>query len=127
MLKLLRRGPYEGRLAFDSDSGFHVAVNGRRVVTDDGGKTWRYARRGDTSHNARHQQRAVTIDSTANRLAELTLQQGGVIAAEQVDPHHYEVQTDDQHFDHSAPGLTSLKHDPDVDAAIVTSHTKAYQ
>lgn len=98
-----RRGRYSGRLAFDPDTGFHVSVNGRKVVTDDGGKTWRYAKRSDASHNARYQTRVAVIDSTSED-----------------DPHHLKATADDLHVG----GLLS---DPDAVAATVTSHTEAYQ
>lgn len=105
-LRFPRRGAYHGRLAFDPDSGFHLAENGDRVVTEDGGRTWRYARPGDTGHNARYEKRVLTVDSTAN--------------AEEPEPHHYGVREDDPHAD-------GLIHDPDSVAAKTTSHTDAYK
>lgn len=103
---LPRRGTYTGRLAFDPDTLFHVDPDGRRVVTLDGGMTWRYARRSDVSHNARYQRRLLVVDGTAN--------------AATPEPHHYQVQPDDPH----AAGL--LTH-PDVEAAVQTSHTDAWK
>lgn len=111
--------PYSGRLAFDPDSGFHIDPDGQRVVTDDEGKTWRYATKGDTSHNTRYHRRFATVDSTANRLMELTLEHGHARAAELVDAHHFDVQPDDAHFD-------GIKHDPDDVAETITSHTEAW-
>lgn len=105
-MRFPRRGRYEGRLAFDPDAGFHTDAKGRRVVTVDEGLSWRYARRSDTSHNARYQQRVLLVESTANQATP--------------EPHHFEVQPGDAHYD----GLVA---DPDVVAATVTSHTEAYR
>lgn len=101
-----RKGPYHGRLSFDSASGFHLAADGERVVTEDRGKTWRYARRGDISHLERYHERTVAVEPTAN-----------VAKPEQ---HHYGVLVDDPH----AEGL--LAHRDSV-APTVTSHTEAYR
>src|SRR4051794_24717248 len=105
-LSRFRGGPYEGRLAFDSDSGFHLAEDGRRALTEDGGKTWRYARRGDTSHVSRYEQRVLTVDTTAN--------------AADPEPRHSGVVRDDPHAD-------GVLHDPDPVAVKITSHTEAYR
>lgn len=106
-----RRGRYRGRLAFNPDTGFHEDTSGRRVVTYDGGSTWRYARRGDTSHQARYSLRVVTVDSTANR--------------PDGQPHHWGVQPDDLHHDPSAPGTAKPLSHPDGVSEYVTSHTDA--
>lgn len=111
---------YSGRLAFDPETEFHVDVDGKPVVTDDEGKTWRYATADDLSHNDRYQQAVAVVDSTANRLAELSLEHGREKAAELVEPHHFEVQPDDAHFG-------KVKTDPDHVAETITSHTEAYQ
>lgn len=138
---------YTGRLAFDGVTGFHRAmvegtvnvpvenedgtwgnevqktlVPGDPVVTDDEGKTWRYATDADTPHNDRYQQSVAGVDSTANHLAELQLEHGRekadeIMRAEQ--PHHFELQPDDPHFG-------GLRSDPDHLAETVTSHTEAY-
>lgn len=97
---------YSGRLAFDPDSNFHLAEDGRRVVTEDEGKTWRYAVDGDYSHFERYHRRWVTVDGTAN--------------AEQPEPHHYAVLANDPHFD-------GVRFNPDMEAPTVTSHTEAYR
>ena len=97
---------YSGRLAFDPDSGFHLAENGKKVVTLDEGKTWQYATAADTSHIERYQERVVEVDTTAN--------------AAEPEPHHYEVQADDPHF-------AGVRSDPDVVAPTLTSHTEAYE
>jgi hypothetical protein len=138
---------YNGRLAFDDVSGFHRAmvegeinvpvqlddgtwgnevqkalVPGDAVVTDDEGKSWRYATKDDTPHNDRYQQAVAGVDSTANQLLELTMEHGRE-KAEQIlkdeQPHHFEVQPDDPHFG-------GLRSDPDHVAEVVTSHTEAY-
>lgn len=105
-MRLFGRSSYSGRLAFDSDSGFHVDPRGKKLVTDDGGKSWRYAKRGDPSHQARYHSNYVVIDSTAN--------------AETPEPHHFGVQDHDAHYG----GILS---DPDVVAEKITSHTESYQ
>jgi hypothetical protein len=60
-----KRGQYSGRLAWDHDTGFHLDTKGRRVVTDDEGKSWRYAKRGDQSHHERYH-RAYTEEIRAD-------------------------------------------------------------
>lgn len=128
-MHLPKRGTYTGRLAFDPDTGFHIDPKGRRVVTDDG-KTWRYAKRGDLSHNARHGRVIVAVDTTENALAALAVKIGleqahAQLRAEQ--PHHYEVQTADGHYNLQAPNLTTLKVHTDAEAPTQTSHTEAWQ
>jgi hypothetical protein len=135
---------YTGRIAFDPDTETHremipgkvnvpvqlddgtwgnttedSLVPGELVVTDDGGKTWRYAEDGDPSHNSRYQEQVVGVDSTANQLLELSLEHGADRAAELVDAHHFEVQPDDPHFG-------GVKFDPDPVAETITGHTDAY-
>jgi hypothetical protein len=114
MLKLPRRGSYTGRLAFDPDSGFHIDAAGRKLVSLDEGKTWRYAARGDISHQARYSRRILVVDSTAN--------------AASPEPHHFNVQPDDAHHhpDPAKAGTALLKQDADGVAEYVTSHTEAY-
>ena len=112
--------PYSGRLAFDPDTGFHTDPDGKPVMTEDEGKTWRYATDADLPHNDRYQQRVLTVDSTANQLMELQLEHGREKAAELVDAHHFEVQPDDEHF-------TGVRSDPDPVAETITGHTEAYQ
>lgn len=102
MFSFLRRGRYVGRLAFDPDSGFHVGEDGRKVVTDNAGSTWRYATRKDTSHQERYHERVAVFSPTT-----------------EVDPHHVAPPGSDPH----SAGLLS---DPDGVAAKVTSHTEAY-
>jgi hypothetical protein len=139
---------YTGRLAFDPETGFHTEmlagkvnvpveledgtwgnatedrlVPGKRVVTDDGGKTWRYATAEDTSHNDRYATGLLTVESTENKLLELQLEHGREKAEALMrdeEPHHFEVQPDDPHF-------ASVRVDPDHVAETVTSHTEAYQ
>lgn len=111
---------YKGRLAFDPDTEFHIDPEGKPVVTDDGGKTWRYAKDDDTSHNARYQKRLLVVDSTANAFAELAYQHGKDAAASMVEPHHFEVQPDDAH-------AGGVKFDPDDVAETITGHTEAWK
>jgi hypothetical protein len=112
--------PYTGRLAFDPETGYHTDPEGVPVVTDDAGATWRYADESDTPHNDRYQQAVAVIDGTANKLLELQLEHGREKAAELVEPHHFDVQPDDAHFD-------GIRFDPDHVAETITSHTEAYQ
>lgn len=112
--------PYSGRLAFDSETGFHVDADGNAVVTLDEGATWQYAEENDTPHNDRYQKSVAVVDSTANQLAELSLEHGREKAAGLVDAHHFEVQPDDPHFG-------GIRSDPDHVAETITSHTEAYQ
>jgi hypothetical protein len=115
--------PYTGRLAFDPDTCFHVDPDGEPVVTDDGGQTWRYATDEDTSHNDRYEERVVAIDSTANKLEELAYEHGIEKATElleEQEPHHFEVQPDDDHF-------LRVKQEQDPVAESVTSHTDAWK
>lgn len=116
---------YSGRLAFDPDSGFHLGEDGKKVVTDDEGKSWRYANDDDPSHLERYHRRFAEIDSTANQFAELAFKHGEEQAATMVEPHHFEAQPDDAHYDENAEGKSSPKSDPDAVAATVTSHTEA--
>lgn len=114
---------YNGPLAFDSDSGFHVTADGEKVVTPDEGKSWYYAREGDPSHFERYHRRYATVDSTANRFAELAYQHGEAKAEELMrdeQPHHYEVQPDDPHFG----GVVILS---DEEADVATGHTDAWK
>ena len=106
MFKLPKRGPYRGRLAFDPDTGFHVDPVGRKVVTDDAGKTWRYAKRGDSSHQTRYQQRVVVVASTTDE---------GHAAGDPAHAHHLDTA--------AAGGLVAH---PDAVAPVQTSHTEAY-
>jgi hypothetical protein len=103
---LPKRGSYRGRLAFDPDSGFHTDGDGRKLVTEDEGKTWRYAKRSDSSHISRYQRRVLVVDTTANQ--------------EIPEPHHFTPAFDDPH-------ANGLQFDPDEKAAVVTSHTEAYR
>lgn len=104
---------YSGRLAFDPDTNFHLAEDGRPVVTEDGGKTWRYAVEGDFSHFERYHERYATVDGTAN--------------SANPEPHHFAVLANDPHHDDDNPGNARLRFHPDMKAATVTSHTEAYR
>lgn len=127
MPKTAPTGAYSGRLSFEADHdsphyGFHTDLDGNPVVTEDEGKTWRYAEEGDPSHFERYHQRFATVDGTANRLLELQLEHGREKAEElmrEEQPHHFEVQSDDPHFD----GVLS---DPDHIAEKITGHTEAW-
>lgn len=110
-------GPYSGRLAFDSVSGFHLDPKGFPVVTDDAGKTWRYAVKGDESHQEKYHKRVVTVAGTGDS-----------------DPHHTFPTPDDPHFDAGATDPesgkttnTRLINSQDDVAPLETSHTEAYR
>lgn len=120
-------GPYSGRLAFDPDTEFHLAEDGEPVVTEDGGRSWRYATPEDTSHNSRyHSGELHEVKTTATVEGELLAKHGTdhrdeveAIMREQ-HPHHYEVLEDDAHF-------RGVRFDTDPIAATVTGHTEAYR
>lgn len=115
-------GVYSGRLSFDPDTLFHTDPDGNPVVTEDGGKTWRYATESDPSHFDRYHQNFVAIDSTANKLAELQMEHGREKAEElmrEQHPHHYEVQPDDPHF-------AGVRSESDVKSPKLTGHTDAW-
>lgn len=114
-----KQGAYVGRLAFDPDTELHIDPDGKPIVTDDGGKTWRYATDDDASHNDRYGETVITVDSTANQLAALSYEHGAERAAGLVEAHHFEVQPEDPHFDR-------VRFDPDAKAAKITGHTEAY-
>jgi hypothetical protein len=85
-------------LAFDQDTLFHIDPQGRKVVTDDAGLTWRYAKRGDPSHSERYGARVAVVD-----------------ASTEAEPHHFEVQPDDAlfnglvfHSDEDGPNVTGV-------------------
>ena len=122
MAKATGVGPYSGRLAYDSDTDFHVDPEGVPVVTEDGGRTWRYATDGDASHYDRYHEQFVGVDPTANKLGELQLEHGReraeALMAEE-EPHHYETQPDDPHF----AGVRLLH---DSTAPVQTGHTEAW-
>lgn len=122
-----RRGRYTGRLAIDPDTGFHIDPKGRKVVTLDGGLTWRYARRSDTSHRARYEEDIKVVDSTANEHARRVVAHGPLRANELVSPHHFEVQPGDAHYNAWAPNKTRTRLHPDAVAPMVTSHTDAWK
>lgn len=109
-LRLPRRGEYIGRLAFNPDTGFHVDPEGRHVLTEDGGKTWRYARRADASHITRYHRQTLAFRATATEQAEKDLTDEQMLA---LHPHHFEQA--------SAPTI------PDGIAETATGHTAAWK
>lgn len=125
---------YHGRLAFDPETNFHIAEDGRPVLTEDDGKTWRYADEGDASHFERHHRSFAAVDGTANELMNLQLEHGREKAEEimrEQSPHHFDVTPDDEHFQEGATheGVvthTRLQSSPDAAAVIETGHTEAW-
>jgi hypothetical protein len=123
-------GTYSGRLAFDPETDFHTDPDGNPVVTEDGGKTWRYATDDDVSHVEQYHERFATVDSTDNRLAELMVEHGRDRANEIMrgtDPHHFEVQPGDDHHDADARNKTKLASLPRKKAGTTTGHTEAWK
>lgn len=128
---------YSGRLGYDPETDFHVDLDGKPVVTPDGGKTWLYADEDDPSHHERYHERYAGVDGTANKLLELQLEHGRVKAEElmrEQEPHHFKPTDDDPHYVEGARDPvtgtvthTQLRHDPDHVAAVVTGHTDAYK
>jgi hypothetical protein len=99
---IFTRGGYVGRLSFDPDSGFHTDLKGNRVVSEDGGKTWRYAKRNDISHLERYHATFVTVAATTGS-----------------DEHHTSPKQNDPH-------LNGVIDSPDHLAVEETGHTRAY-
>lgn len=94
MIVFPRRGSYTGRLAWDSQSGFHIDPKNRRVVTLDGGKTWRYAKRSDKSHRERYEKRLLEpLVSTDQQLKQWVWDHGAETAEQMMREQH------PQHFD----------------------------
>lgn len=126
-IRLPRYGAYHGRLAFDGE--FHTDPDGRRVVTTDGGLTWRYGRYSDTSHNVRYSKRTLVVQGTDRELVDLALEHGtpenpnfekAHAILRELHPQHYgPVRTD--------PHRHALVTTPDAEAATETSHTDAYK
>ena len=83
---------YNGRRSYDSKIGYHLTEDGSRIITDDKGKTWRYAKEGDPSHFMKYHKRFVPIVSTAQKMNELQ-QEHGRVKAEKImreqEPHHF--------------------------------------
>lgn len=98
-------GAYSGRLAFDPDTLFHTDPEGNPVVTDDGGKTWRYATSKDESHNKRYHGVFKVVNTTAN--------------AAEPEPHHFQPSPADPHYG-------SVQFLPDHEAETATGHTEAW-
>lgn len=116
-LKFWKKAPYVGRLAFDSSSGFHIDPKGFSLVTDDAGKSWRYAVKGDQSHQEKYHERVVPLIGTT-----------------ETDPHHLFPTPDDPHYCAGATDPetgqttnTRLINSPDDVAPLETSHTEAYR
>lgn len=105
LFTLPRRGAYHGRLAFDPYTEFHTDPKGRRVVTDDEGKTWRYAGFGATSHNARYHKGEVHVVAPTTQEA--------FEAGDAAHAHHEVWEPGPLHLDAIAP--------------VQTSHTEAFK
>lgn len=142
---------YSGRLVYNPDTSVHEDDEGHPVVTDDGGKTWRYAAHekvagkegsdasgyelSEPSHLDRYHQGFAQVDSTANELMALQMDHGRKKAEEmmrEVSPHHFEVVEGDDHYEKDAKrdGVvthTRLRFHPDGVAATKTGHTDAWK
>jgi len=119
-------GAYQGRLAYDSDNDFHIDPDGHAVLTEDGGRTWRYAAPDDTNHYDRYHTGVLHVVKTTGTVEGELLAKYGSDRAEEVaqmmreqHPHHYETQPEDPHF--AAVGSHS-----DSKAPKVTGHTEAW-
>lgn len=124
-ITLPRFGAYHGRLAFDGK--FHTDPEGRKVVTTDGGTTWRYGRYSDTPHNERYSKRTLVVQGTDKELVDLTLEHGSPDSPNfekahellrELHPQHYGVSRIDEH-------RHGLVFTPDSEAVTETSHTEA--
>lgn len=120
-------GTYRGRLVADgngnllADEGEHA---GHPVYHDLETGQYVFAQPGEESHNERHHQQFVDVLSTVDQ--SMTDDESLVNADSTENPHHFEVQEDDPHFDEGAPNKTRIRHDPDRVAATATGHTDAY-
>ena len=105
---------YTGRLVTDGNGNL-LADEGDRagepVAYDEG--QFIFIEPGSPSHNERHHQQFVDFEGTNEENAE-------------DNPHHYEVQEDDPHFDADAENKTKLRQLPDKVAAKSSGHTEAY-
>lgn len=124
-LRLPRYGAYTGRLAFDGE--FHTDPEGRRVVTTDEGKSWRYGRLGATSHNARYSKRTVVVQGTDKELVDLALEHGSPESPNFETAHNIMRELHPQHYGVSLVDVHrhGLVFTPDVEAVTETSHTEA--
>lgn len=99
-----------------------------KVVTDDHGKTWRYATESDTSHNSRYHQASKVVTQTVD----WAVGPDGVPVKRAGDEHHYQAQPGDPHYELGATNSkgivtnTRVQFLPDDVAAKATSHTEAY-
>lgn len=104
-----------GRLAFDPDTGFHLAEDGSPLVTEDGGKTWRPKTDSDPTHWERYHKRGVIVKGTTDS-----------------DQHHIHPIPADPHFVEGATNdrgqltHTRITFDPDPVAAKITGHTESW-
>lgn len=104
--------PYVGRLACDgegnllADEGEYKGVG---VYHDVESNSFKFVEDGGFSHNQRFHQAVAVIQGTTED-----------------DPHHFEAQPDDAHYDPTAPGKARDRFHPDAVAATQTSHTEAY-
>jgi hypothetical protein len=136
--KATKTGAYHGRLAFDPETNFHTDPEGNPVVSEDGGKSWRYAKADDLSHFDQYHERFADVDSTANRLAELQQKHGEDKAAElfksdAANAHHFEPVADDPHYEQGATNKdgvvthTRVTAVPNKKSVTLTGHTAAYE
>lgn len=119
-------GIYHGRLACDgngnllADEGEHA---GMPVAYHEG--SYVFVQAGEQSHNDRHHTGSfLSFGSTVDE--SMTDDPSLVNATRETQPHHWEVQPDDAHYDPDAPNLTRPRLLADAQAAVTSSHTEAY-
>lgn len=87
--------------------------HGRPLAYEPSKNAYVFIKEEDTSHNDRFHQAHVQVAATS------TAENSG-------EEHHVTPTEDDPHYSVSSPNLTKIKNDPDEDAPITASHTKAY-
>lgn len=129
-------GTYTGRFEYNPDTHMHEDGNGNPVVSEDDGKTWRYASEDDLSHFDRYHERFAEMETTDYTLLKLAVKHGKDKAEEIMraeHPHHFEVQPDDAHYEEGATNdkdevtHTRTKSIPNSRSATVTGHTDAWK
>lgn len=117
-------GLYHGRLECDGQGNLLAAEGehkGYPVAFHEG--SYVFVQPGEPSHNDRHHQQFVSFEGTVDQ--SMTDDETLVNSDHDTNPHHFEVQEDDAHYDENSPNHTRLSFHPDAIAAQVTSHTEA--
>lgn len=118
---------YTGRIECDG-YGNLLASEGERagmpIFHDVDAGDYKFVEPGGPSHNERHHKQFVSMDGTVDE--SMTADKSLVNADADRNPHHFETQSDDPHYDESMPNKTRMRFDADALAAKITGHTDAY-